>query len=187
MKAFYDANPKDFEVPEKIKVRHIVIVPNGAGPNPKTKEEAMRKITEVAAELHKQNIFPAGTDSEVVKRLELQHFIDAAKKYSEDGAAEQGGDLGWVGRGTLDPTFEQAAFSIKPGVTSGVIETRFGYHLIYVEGKRQAGTQSFEEAKPAIREYLMTQKAADVLQAVTRLTNDLRINSKVAVFPENIK
>jgi hypothetical protein len=56
-----------------------------------------------------------------------------------------------------------------------------------VEGKQAPGTESFETVKSGLREFLMTQKAADVMNAVTRLTNELRGNSRISVFPENIK
>ncbi len=186
MKKFYDENPKNFVIPEKVKVRHIISVPTDNGPNKKTKGEAQEKIQRVAAELHSQNVFPSGTAPDVVARLELQHFAEAAKKYSEDAAAANGGDLGWVTPGTLDPQFEEAAFRMKKGVVSGIIETKFGYHLIFVEDRQPAGTQAYEQARSQIREYLMTQHAAEVVEAVTRLTNSLRSNSKMAVFPENI-
>jgi len=186
MKKFYDENPTNFVIPEKVKIRHIIIVPTDNGPNKKTKGEALEQIQKIAAELHGQNIFPAGTPQDTINRLVLQHFEDAAKKYSEDGARESGGDLGWVQRGVLDPTFEEAAFTMKKGVMSGVIETKFGYHLIYVEDRKPEGTQSFETAKSQIREYLMTQHATEVVEAVKRLTNQLEASSKIAVFPENI-
>ncbi|HJW94271.1 MAG TPA: peptidylprolyl isomerase [Thermoanaerobaculia bacterium] len=186
LKKYYDENPKDFEIPEKVKVRHIIIVPTDNGPNRKTRAEAQEKIQAIAAALHQQNIFPAGTDEDTVHRLVLHNFEEAAKKYSEDAAAPSGGDLGWVGKGVLDPTFEQAAFLLKKGVMSGIVETRFGFHLILVEDKKQASTMSFEEAKPQIREFLMTQHAVDVLETVNKLTNQLRANSNVATFPQNI-
>ena len=67
------------------------------------------------------------------------------------------------------------------------IMTDVGYHLIFVEGKKPAGTESFAEAKGDIREFLMAQRAADVMGTVKRLTNELRASSKVAFYPENVK
>lgn len=186
LKKFYDENPKEFEIPEKVKVRHIIIVPTDNGPHRKTEAEALEKIQAVAAELHQKNVLPAGMDIESAHRVVLKNFTDAAQKYSEDAARESGGDLGWVGRNVLDPQFEEAAFALKKGVMSGIIKTKFGYHLILVEDRKDATTMSFEEAKPQIREYLMTQHASDVVEAVSRLTNQLRASSKIATFPENI-
>ena len=63
----------------------------------------------------------------------------------------------------------------------------FTYHLILVEGRQSPGTESFDAVKSGIREFLMTQKAAEVVGAVSRLTNELRGSSRISVFPENIK
>jgi peptidyl-prolyl cis-trans isomerase C len=186
LRKFYDENPKNFVIPEKVKVRHIIIAPMEAGPNRKTKAEAQERIQAIAAELHQEDVYPAGTSNETIMRVRLQHFADAAKKYSEDGSAEKGGDLGWVNQGVLDPKFEDAAFNLKAGLISGIIETKFGFHLILVEDRKPVGTQTYEQAKEQIREYLMTQHATEVVEAVSRLTNELRGSSKIAVFPENI-
>ena len=187
IKKFYDEHTADFAIPEKVKVRHIIIAPSEAGANRKTPAEAQEKIQAVATELHKENIFPAGTDPETAHRLTVMHFAEAAKKYSEDASAPSGGDLGWNPPGVFESTFDEAAFHLKKGVVSGIIRTKFGYHLILVEDKKPATTLSFEEAKPQIREYLMTQHSAEVLEALTRETNQLYTTSKIAVFPENIQ
>lgn len=187
LKKFYDENPAEFATSEKVKVRHIIVVPADSGPNRKTRAEAQEKIQAIASELHSKNVFPAGTSPEVAQRMVLKNFAEAAQKYSEDGGSrESGGDLGWVGPNVLDPDFEKAAFLLKKGVISGIVESKFGFHIILVEDRKPAGTLSFEEAKPQIREYLMTQHASEVVGAVARLTNELRATSKVATFPENI-
>ena len=79
------------------------------------------------------------------------------------------------------------AFGMPKGTMSGVVETKFGYHLIFVEDKRPAGTQPYEEVRAAIREFLLSQRATEVMTAVNKLTNELRVASKVTLFPENIK
>src|SRR2546422_79838 len=182
IRQYYDQHPDDFVTPEQVKVRHIVI-----GPQARNKEEAQRAIEQIAAQLHAQNAAVKSTDPVVAAQMRVRNFAEMARKYSQDGSAESGGDLGWVNRGQLDPTFEEAAFQMKKGVTSGVIQTNFGYHLIFVEDKKPAGTEPFEDAKPSIREFLMNQHAADVMSAVTKLTNELRANSKIALHPENIR
>ncbi len=166
--------------------RHILIMVGG-GPHPKDETQAREMIEKIAAELHGQNVFPPGIEPETATRLVMAHFAEAAKKYSEDGTAPLGGDLGWQGRGIFDKDFEDAAFTVRKGTVSGIIKTKFGFHLIAIEDKKPAGMASLEDMKPSIREFLMTQHAAEVVAAVTRLTNELRSTSKIAVYPENIK
>jgi len=60
-------------------------------------------------------------------------FEKLAQKYSEDITAVQGGDLGYFSRGQLEPAFEEAAFALKPGEVSGLVQTLYGYHIIKVE------------------------------------------------------
>jgi len=187
VKKFYDENPGNFATPEKVHVRHIVITGGGTGPHPKSDEDALARIKEISETLHKQLAGVTATDPAVAARIRLSYFAEDARKYSEDATAQGGGDLGWVVKGQLDPDFEGAAWKLEKGFPSGIVKTRFGYHLIMVEDRQPAGTESFESAKASIREFLMAQKAEDVMQNVTRLTNELRAQSKITLFPENIK
>jgi EpsD family peptidyl-prolyl cis-trans isomerase len=189
VKDYYDAHPDDFATPEKVHVRHIVVAVTNVGPSPKTDSQALEQISKIAAALRAADVSSAmgKPDEATMAKLRLAHFEEAAKKFSEDGSGESGGDLGWVSKGQLDPTFEAAAWGLKPGVISGIVHSKFGYHLIYVQGKEPAGTEPFDAVKNGIREYLMTQKATDVVNAVGRLTNELKHNSRISVFPENIK
>jgi peptidyl-prolyl cis-trans isomerase C len=186
---YYDAHPDDFATPEKVHVRHIVIAVTNAVPSPKTDGQALEEISKIAAEIRAADVASAMAkpDEATLKNLRRAHFEDAAKKYSEDGSAASGGDLGWMAKGQLDPTFEAAAWGLKPGIVSGIVHTKFGYHLIFVEGKEAAGIEPFDAVKNGVREYLMTQKASDVVNAVGRLTNELKSKSRISVFPENIK
>ena len=174
--------------PERIKIRHIVVQANGAGPKPKSKEAALELIKQVSAELHEKIAGVRAADEATAQRIRMSYFEQLARKYSEDGSAESGGDLGWQSKGSgLDPTFEEIAFKLEPGTLSGIVETKYGYHLIWVEDKAPAGRESLDRVRPILREYLLAQHASDVMQAVTRLTNELRTNSKMSIYPENIK
>lgn len=74
--------------------------------------------------------------SELMKNLTVNNFSDVAKKESEDGSSEQGGDLGWFSKGQMVPEFEKAAFEGKKGeIYPEIIETKFGEHIIYVADK----------------------------------------------------
>lgn len=180
IRKFYDDNIKDFQVGERVKVRHIVIGTNG-----KTKEEAMRAIEPVFAELQALRItYPP--QHEGSREIFSRRFADVARKYSEDGVASEGGDLGWVDRGQLDPEFEKTAFAMPAGVMSGIVPTQFGYHIILVDDKKPAGPRPYEEVRRDIREHLLGQKQAEIMAAVSRLTGELRRTSKVAIYPENV-
>jgi peptidyl-prolyl cis-trans isomerase C len=186
VRKYYDEHQDEFQIGEKVHARHILVMANN-GPGGKTDAQAREIIEKVALELRQQNVVPAGTSPEVANRLMLAHFAEAAKKYSEDGSAQSGGDLGWAGRGAYDPAFEEAAFNLRKGTMSGVIKSSFGYHLIMVEDKKPAGVEPFEAAQRSIREFLIGQHQAEVIQAVTALTNELRSSSKINVYNENIQ
>ncbi len=181
VREYYDEHKSDFAQPEQVKVRHIVITWNN-----KPKQDAMDLIKRVAVEIRSGAPSPRDRSPENEKVL-LARFSAAARRYSEDGAAQAGGDLGWVSPGSLDKNFEAAAFALEPMSMSGIVESQYGYHLIFVEARKPAGTQPFEEAKGDIREFLINQHSADLMGAVKRLTNELRLSSKISFYPENIK
>ncbi|HWW60766.1 MAG TPA: peptidylprolyl isomerase [Thermoanaerobaculia bacterium] len=181
VKAYYTEHKAEFSTPERVKVRHIVVTPQN-----NLKEAAREKIEKAATELYPFRASP-NPDPQVAAQIFVSRFAQAAQKYSEDATATQGGDLGWVERGMLDKTFEEAAFNLKKGMMSGIIETKFGYHLIYVEDHKSPGTESLDSARADIREFLMAQNAAKVMEDVNRELAQLRMNSKITVYPENIR
>lgn len=188
VRQYYDQHSDEFATPERVHVRHIVITATDTGPGAKSKEQALEIIKALAAQLHESNFASRSLkDPKAAQQLRINQFKQLARQYSEDASAANGGDLGWVTKGQLDPDFEAAAWALKPGMQSGIVETKFGYHLILVDEKQAAGVESFQEAKTSIREFLMSQHASEVLETVTRLTNELRASSKVAVYPENIR
>lgn len=106
---------------QEVKARHLLICYKGAKSCDKdtSKEDARKKIEEIAKQANPQNF------EELVK-----------KNSTEPGAAERGGDLGWFAKGMMVKQFEDAVFSMKKGTISGIIETDFGFHLIYREDER---------------------------------------------------
>src|SRR6185437_6192093 len=94
-------------------------------------------------------------------------FATLAKKYSEDtGSGAKGGELGWISRGQTVKNFEDAAFSLKPHVLSNLITTEYGFHIIEVEAKQDAHTQSFDEVKDAIATEMKKSKVYDKMQNI---------------------
>ena len=130
---YYQGHQKDYQVPEEVKVRHILIKVD-AGADPKVDAAAKQK----AEDLLKQ--IKGGAD-----------FAALAKANSDDpGSKEQGGELGMIQRGVTVPAFEKAAFGLEPGQISDVIKTQFGYHIIKVEEKQTAHLKSLDEVKAQI-------------------------------------
>ena len=181
IRKYYDDHKSEFAVPESAKIRHIVISWNN-----KPKPDAFDIIKRVATEI-RVGMPTASEPSPEQQKLLVARFAQAARRYSEDGVASIGGDLGWVAKGSLDKNFEEAAFHLQPMTMSGIVESQFGYHVILVEAKKPAGTQPLDEVKSDIRDFLLAQKSADVLGAVNRLTNELRVTSKLSFYPENVK
>ena len=174
-RAYYDQHKSDFAMPEKLHIRHIVITEASNGPRAKSKDEAQQILEKISTELR-------GMTGLVL----VNRFEELARQYSEDGAARSGGDLGWVELGQLDPDFEAAAWSLPVGKLSRIVKSQYGYHLILVEAKQPAGTQPFEQVQSTIHDTLLSQRMAEIMSVLGRLTNELRANSKIAVYPENI-
>jgi peptidyl-prolyl cis-trans isomerase D len=150
---YYTANQKNYEVPDQVKVRHILIKV-APGADAKTDAAAKAKAEDILKQIK------AGGN-----------FADLAKKNSDDpGSKEQGGELGFLKHGVTVPEFDKAAFSLNPGQTSDLVKTQFGYHIIQVEEKQTAHTQSLAEVTPMIQALLIRQKEA---QAVANYAQQL--------------
>lgn len=93
-------------------------------------------------QVHARHILVASAQQAQAVRDQLRQgkdFAALAKQYSLDEASkEQGGDLGWFPKGVMDPQFEAVAFQLKPGETSDVVRTQFGFHVIRVDEKDNA-------------------------------------------------
>lgn len=146
-KDFYDKNPKDFVVPERVHARHILIKVT-SDMTAAQKAEAKKKAEDILAQLR------AGAD-----------FATLAKKYSEDSSAASGGDLGTFARGQMVKPFEDAAFTLGVNQISNVVETQFGYHIIQVLQKFPPTTASFDTVKAQINQFLLQQKQSTAVQA----------------------
>jgi peptidyl-prolyl cis-trans isomerase D len=141
VKQFYDANKEKFQGDEQRQASHILIG-FGVEATEKDKEAAKAKALDVLAQVKKNP----------------KSFEALAKKYSQDPSAEKGGDLGSFGRGAMVKPFEEAAYAMKVGQVSDLVETEFGYHIIKLNGIT-GQAPSFDEAKPKIKAELIFQKA----------------------------
>lgn len=146
-RAYYDSNPEFFKKPEQVRASHILIKVD-PGADEAKKAEARTKIESLQAKLKNGEDFGA-----------------LAKEYSEGPSGPKGGDLGFFGRGQMVKSFEETAFTMKPGQVSGMVETRFGYHLIMVTERTPESTLSYEEVKDRLEQYLKQQKAQETIAA----------------------
>ena len=109
---------------------------------------------------------------DVLKQLKAGgNFAELAKKYSEDpGSGKNGGSLGWIGKGRTVPEFEQTAFSLAKGATSGLVQSSYGFHIIRLDDKQAAHVKTLDEVKDQIEGSIRQQKAA---QAAANQVNAL--------------
>lgn len=120
----YKAKPERFKTLEQVQARHILI----ADPTPESRAQAEKLLQELKG----------GAD-----------FAKLAEQRSADpGSAAKGGDLGLFARGRMVPEFDEAAFALKkPGDLSGVVESKFGYHIVQLQARKPAGIKPFDEVR----------------------------------------
>ena len=143
LRKYYAENEKRYTAPEERRASHILIKAEKGMPQ---------------AELDKAKAKAEGLLAEV--RKNPSSFAELARKNSEDpGSAEKGGDLDFFGRGAMVKPFEDAAFGLKAGETSGLVQSDFGYHIIRVTGARGGDKRSFEAVRGEIENEVKTQLA----------------------------
>jgi peptidyl-prolyl cis-trans isomerase D len=160
---YYNHNQQLYKVDPQVKVRHILISvdPNGG---PGADAAAKAKAQGILDQLRKDN---------------GQDFAELAKKNSDDpGSKDQGGELGWIKHGVTVPEFDQTAFSQQPGQISGLVRTRFGYHIIQTEEKQDAHTKSLDEVKASIVDTLTKQMESQAEQSfINQLASEAQKSS----------
>lgn len=159
LKDYYDTNFKFFVQPERVKAKHILIVPEDG-----KEDEALARITEL------QERVEAGED-----------FTELARKYSEEPNAVNGGELGIFGRYGMDENFTKVAFSTPVGQVSGPVLTKFGYHIILVEDKFPEEVARFDEIKEQLKSAIEGEKRNQIfLIYITQL----KAQSNVEIYLE---
>jgi peptidyl-prolyl cis-trans isomerase D len=143
LKSYYEQNAIRLSGSEQRRASHILI--SAAKDLPAAeRQKAKEKIDALLVQLRKTP----------------DAFADLARKNSQDtGSATAGGDLDFFGRGAMVKPFEDAAFSLKKGDISDVVESDFGYHIIKVTDIKTPQQKSFEELRPSIEADLRTQQA----------------------------
>lgn len=141
---YYVENLDQFTVPERITASHILICFEGKEDctQNRTRNEALTLFKKIVTELD------SGKD-----------FAEAAMEYSDDPTAPLGGNLGQFERGRMIKSFEMMAFSLKPGQYNKVAtETMYGYHIILVTDKQEAGSIPLNDVKDSLKNQIKTEK-----------------------------
>lgn len=160
-RAFYDAHPEAFNQAEPLRVRQIFIRKRSDLPeawaNERTKLTAIR---------------------ERVRRGE--DFASLARALSEDPASkDRGGEMPTFARGQMLPPFEEAAYALKAGEVSEIVETPIGFHIVKLEERLAPKALSFEESREQIKTFLSREKRD---QAIRDLTAAVKGKAKVERF-----
>jgi len=153
VKAYYDANPQEFIEKEKVHARHILV---------KTEAKAKELVNKLK-----------GMHGKALKNK----FIELAKTESTGPSGPKGGDLGFFPQGQMVPEFNDVVFKMKVGtITMTPVKSQFGYHIIYLEEKKEGKQLSFDEVKSFIDQRLKIEKfKKDMEVKMNTLKNSAKI------------
>ena len=156
LKTYYEQNAARLAGLEERRASHILINAD-KGASAAERDAARAKAQALLAEVQKSP----------------NQFAELARKNSQDtGSAAKGGDLDFFGRGAMVKPFEEAAFALKKGETSGVVETEFGFHIIRVTDIKQPEQKSFESQRVKLEQEVRAQLAQrKFAEAAEQFTN----------------
>lgn len=205
---YYDANRREFEIPEQVRVEYLTLSQAALAASFKFTDRELRehfeqngsqfRASEERQAAHILLRYPPGADDKARAaireraaqlaaqlRKSPEGFADAARRASEDtGSASRGGDLGFVTRGALPRPFEDALFGMKPGEVAGPVETDAGAHVVRLIAVRGGGGANFETLRPKIEEDLRrsraTRRHAELAEAFTNLVFEQSDSLKAA-------
>lgn len=159
--AYYKENQKVFMKPEMYEVSHIFIAGNDAAKEGKTdskenQQKANRILAMVDQEAHDK------INGILQKLKKGEDFAELAKKYSDDEVSKNnGGSLGTLPKENILPEIAEAMSKLKPGETSDVVKSQYGYHIIKLSGKTPAQLAPFAEVKSDILNFLLKKEVAE--------------------------
>ena len=185
LQAYYDKNPKEFEVPERVKVEYVRFSVDGILSEVDisknevhqyyenhlndfgTPEErrAAHILISVSADATQAEQDAANSKAEDVLRqvnLNPEKFAELAKAHSQDpGSAENGGDLGYFERGMMVKAFDDSVFALKEGEISEIVKSDFGYHIIKLLGIKSSKAIPLDEVREGIVDSMRQQRASE--------------------------
>ena len=182
VKKYYEAHRNDpqFQQPERVTASHILI---NARPNLISQQLQREKNLsgEALAGAAREELERRRRLAEELRRKAAAgaDFAGLARRHSEDPSSrEQGGSLGTFARNSHTASFDEAAFALKPGAVSPVVQTEYGFHVIKLAAREAARAQTLSEAAPEIRRLLRAEREAAKL---TESLKELRRKAKVHI------
>ena len=164
IRMYYELHSDEFRTPEMVRARHILIAVAENAPE-KEKTEAREKAEDILQKLK------SGGD-----------FAKLAAEYSDDrGSRDRGGEIGFFARGRTDPRFEKVAFSLKPGEISDVVETKFGYHIIQTEEKKESSVRPLDEVRKVIKDKIYNDRR---VSGINEYVENQLEKANVKFYPE---
>lgn len=186
-KQYYDTHKDEFKHGEQVRASHILISANTLeiiqeikGKNPDMDPTELNKKVEerIAAQKAKAE----ATLAEVKKNPDSFEAI-AQKKSDDKASGEKGGELGFFSKEAMVPEFSNAAFSMKPNtISESLVQSPYGFHIIKVTDRMEAGSTPYAKVKDEIKFYLETQKQIETLK---KLTEGLMKNAKIEYLNES--
>ena len=150
--AFYEAHKSEYVEEPKVLCQHILV--KGAD------DKALDKIKDI-----RERIVSGKAD-----------FAEEAKKNSDCPSGQEGGSLGWFGRGMMVPEFDKVAFEMKKGEISGVVTTQFGYHIIYKADEKGGGQLTLVDVHDQIKDLMRHENRGRAMDAFVA---ELREKAKI--------
>ena len=168
LKQYYDQNKTRYVQPGRVNISHILVA-LPAGASEAQRETAQTKARELAEKA----------------QADKKSFADLARSSSEDGgSARDGGELGWITKGSWPAVLENAVFSLNKGDVSGVIEGPSGFHIFKINDVQPEQGESFEQARnkveAEVRKQLAAERFADMATKLTNLVYDNEENLQAA-------
>lgn len=179
---YYKSNLDKFKYPERVKASHILVSANKDDIKEIImSEQANKSLT--AAEVDEKVKAEMGKRYDRAKKLldevkkDPTSFAKVARENSDDTvSAKQGGDLGYFAKEQMVDAFSKTAFAQKPSTISNIVVTPFGYHIIMVTDRQEAGVENFDKVKNDIKAFLANQEKVNILQRhVDKLKNEASI------------
>jgi peptidyl-prolyl cis-trans isomerase SurA len=141
LKNYYQSHPAEFTGEEELHVRHIFL--------PLAEDAPAAEVAKVQA----------GGEKALQRLAAGEPFDKVARDTSKGPGAADGGDLGWLRRGTIQKSLEDIAFALRDGETSRLVRSGPGLHIFKVEERRMGGSKTFDQAKDEIRDRLSVEQA----------------------------